>query len=307
MKKNEKLLSLLRKNVSLLREVIGVGFFFLLLSIAAFFFLRSGEYVTVKLRITQSDGLKNYLVWDMPPLWYTQILKPGMGEQDFFGRSMIEIKNVLTSFPEDNEELVYVELKIKAIYNKRTKQYSYNGVPLLIGSYHRFKLSGLQIPGVIHSVGDLGSNNFETKKYTLTGFLDPRNNEGSVYNFTNKIVDLVRFDGVPIYISKLLYKGLQMKDDQGKIYAEIIDVKKGAARKYIIDRDKEISIIDPEREKVELTVEINATMINGRPYFKDDVKRMTVGNTLFLDFNDFGVSFTISSLEASLVETKPSS
>lgn len=276
-------------------DIAIIGIFFAILTIAFFFFLRRVEYITLRLRISQSDGLKNYLVWDMPPLWYTTVLKPGMEDTDFLGRSAIKIEKIIAALPEDNEQRVYVDLKIQALYNKQTKQYSYNGVPLLIGSYQKFKVNEIQIPGVIHAIGELGATPYPQKKFVLHGFLDQRYNEW-LPGITNSPTSLVEYNGVYRHISERIVESMEMKyGDQ--IVAKILTIKRSPAVKTVIQLGRIFYIADPQRERVELTVETTASMINDRPYFKDDQQRILINSQIALDFNLIKPIMTITDIE----------
>lgn len=272
-----------------------ISILFIILTVAFFFFLRKTEYITIRLRVTQSDGLKNYLTWDMPPYWYTRVLKPGMEDTDFLRRSIIKIERVIPGFPEDNEQKTYVDLRIQALYSKQTKQYSYNGIPLLIGSYQRFKVNGIQIPGVIHSIGNLGVSIYPQKKYFLRGFLDQRRNDWSP-GITNEPTSFIEYDGVNKYLADKIQNGMQMQ--QGDlIIARIIKLTKSPAIKKIIQLGQTYTIPDPDRLRVDLTVEVTASIINDRPYFKDDQQRLLVNSSIPLDFGFIKPAMTITDIQ----------
>lgn len=260
-------------------DVATISVFFTILAIALFFFLRRTEYITVRLRVTQSDGLE---LWNMPPLWYANVLKPGMEDTDFFGRSIIKIDRVIPGFPEDNEQKTYIDLRVQALYSRQTKQYTYNGIPLLIGSYQRFRVNGIQIPGVIHAIGGLGVTMYPQKKFVLRGFLDHRHNDW-VPGITNQPVSLIEYDGVYTYLAQNIQSGMEMKLGDVTI-AKIAKVSKSPATKRAIELGRTYTIPDLERTRVELVVEVTASMINGRPYFKDDQQRLLVNSIIPLDF-----------------------
>lgn len=263
-------------------DVGAISIFFAMLAVALFFFLRKTEYITVRLRISQSDELRNNLTSFMTPIWYANVLMPGMEDTNFFGRSIIKIDRIIPGFPEDNEQKTYIDLRIQALYSKQTKQYSYNGIPLLIGSYQRFRVNGIQIPGVIHAIGALGLESYPQKKYILHGFLDHRQNDW-VPGVTNQPTSFIEYDGVHTYLAEKIQNGMEMKLGDITI-AKIVKVTKSPATKRIIELGRTYIVPDPERTRVELAVEITASIINGRPYFKDDQQRLLVNSTIPLDF-----------------------
>ncbi len=276
-------------------DIGAISIFFAMLAIALFFFLRRTEYVTVRLRISQSDELRNNLTSFMTPLWYANVLRPGMEDTDFFGRSIIKIDRIIPGFPEDNEQKTYIDLRIQALYSRQTKQYSYNGIPLLIGSYQRFRVNGIQIPGVIHAIGVLGIESYPQKKYTLHGFLDHRQNDW-VPGVTNQTTSLIEYDGVYTYLAEKIQNGMEMKLGDATI-AKIVKISKSPAIKRVIELGRTHIIPDPERTRVELAVEINASIINGRPYFKDDQQRLLVNSSIPLDFGLIKPIMTITDIQ----------
>lgn len=263
-------------------DISAISIFFALLAIAFFFFLRRTEYITVRLRISQSDELRNNLTSFMTPLWYANVLRPGMEDTNFFGRSIIKIDRIIPGFPEDNEQKTYIDLRIQALYSRQTKQYSYNGIPLLIGSYQRFRVNGIQVPGVIHAIGSLGITNYPQKRFVLRGFLDHRQNDW-VPGVTNQPTSLIEYDGVYTYLAEKIQNKMEMKLGDATI-AKIVKVTKSPAIKRVIELGRTYIIPDSERVRVELVVEVAASMINGRPYFKDDQQRLLVNSTIPLDF-----------------------
>lgn len=276
-------------------DIVAIGIFFALLAIALFFFLRKIEYITVRLRVSQSDEMRNNLTFFMTPLWYANILKPGMEYKDFLGRSVIKIERVISGFPEDNEQKTYIDLLIQALYNRQSKQYSYNGIPLLIGSYQRFRINDIQIPGVIHAIGKEGIVEYPKKIYRLQGFLDQRRNDW-VPGITNHPTSLVEYTGVYTYLAEKLRSGMEIKLTDTPI-AKIVNVTTSPAVKRVIQNGQQFTVPDPERQRVELTVDVVATMINGRPYFKDDQQRLLVNGSIELDLVSLKPNMTITDMQ----------
>lgn len=276
-------------------DTVAIGIFFAILAVALFFFLRRTEYITVRLRVSQSDELRNNITSFMTPLWYANVLKPGMEYKDFLGRSVIKIERVIPGFPEDNEQKTYIDLRIQALYGKQSKQYSYNGIPLLIGSYQRFRVNDIQIPGVIHAIGKEGIIEYPKKTYRLRGFLDQRRNDW-IPGISNQPTSLVEYTGVYTYLAEKMHSGMEVKLGDTPI-AKIVSVTKSPATKKVIQLGQVYTISDPERQRVELTVDVAATMINGRPYFKDDQQRLLINGTIELDVVYLKPAMTITDMQ----------
>src|SRR5258708_30836299 len=72
-------------------DIVGVAIFFFIVAMAAFFFLRKANNVTITLRVSQSGSLD---VSSSPPLWYVAQLHQGLAEKDGLGRNVLTIEDV---------------------------------------------------------------------------------------------------------------------------------------------------------------------------------------------------------------------
>lgn len=267
-------------------DLIGISIFFFIVATSFFFFLRRAEYVTVHMRISESD---TWNIWDRPPVWYTQLLKPGLEEKDGLGRSIVKIQKVYRYKTNDDNNGIFVDLQVRSVYNKRTNQYSYNGSPLLIGSYQVFKLQGILLTGVIHAIGD---GVYPRQQYVLEGYLDARSNDLPLHILSGQVT----YTGIPTFIAKKLQPGLNMSDSDGRKVATLAAVRLNPANKLVIHNAREFAIPDPERTNVELQVQIDTDIIDDTPYFKGET-RILLGSLLRLDFEDFGVFMTVTSIK----------
>jgi hypothetical protein len=220
-------------------DVVGISIFFIILSIAFFFFLRKTEYITIRIRVTEADSL---YTWNRPPAWFVEHLTEGKEEKDGFGRVTLRIQKVTRYVSNDEIQGANVDMRVRAVYNSRTKQYYYNGTPLLVGKYQVFNVQDMQIPGVIHYVSAQDIPEIK-KQYIVEGYLDPRNNDVRLENpndvlSTNKYV----YDGVPKFISQQLSEGLMMKDTSGNAIATISSLSRGQAYLHDIENGQEYKI-----------------------------------------------------------------
>jgi hypothetical protein len=262
-------------------DVVGVGIFFLIIATAGFFFLRRADYVTLTLRVSQSDSLD---IWASPPAWYVAQLHSGLSEKDGLGRTVLSIDDVSHYATSEDNQITYVTLNMRALYNKKTNQYSYNGVPLLIGSYQSFKVGGIELRGVIHSIASQKS--IQTKTVILHGYLDPSLDPSSIA--ANSIAD-----GVPLYLSQKIDKGQAIQDNKGNNIAEIIEIKKTPGTRKFIYNNQVIKGIDSDTQRVDITLKVQATPIGDSLFFKK-AQVIRVGSTINLDFQNFGVQFRIT-------------
>ncbi len=267
-------------------DLVGVGIFLAILSIAFFFFLRKSDYAYITLRVSQTDTLNTYN--DMPATWYIEKIQPGLKETDGLGQESVVIQRVHRVKSNNLNQDFYVDMKVKSVFNSRTKQYSYNGSTLLVGSFQTFKLQSLLLNGVVVNVQG-NDNPPETKTFVLKGFLNPVNNDDQ-FGLANSISD-----GVQSYIVDSLEKGLTVTDGDGQTVAEIISIDKRPAKRQFVYQNAFISVPDPDREHVEMTVKVKASKINDAYFYKSE-SPMLVNSVLYFSFPKSNVNFTVTSL-----------
>jgi hypothetical protein len=291
-RKNTRLQNLYNRAIQRLRnlhwiDIVGVSLFLAVITIAFFFLLRRSEYATITLRISNSDELDS--TFSKPPTWYIEKIKPGVKEIDGLGRTSVEVIRVYKIQTSDSNQNVYADLKVKSVYNARTGQYTYNGSPLLIGSYQLFKLQGLQLFGIIvKNWSDEAPQ--EEKTYLVTGYLEPAINDIQPA-VANTIVT-----GVKNHIANALGTGLKMTDTDGETVAEIVEIKKTEGRRRFISGSAFISVPDPERQEVQMKVKVKAIKVNDAYYFKGEIP-MLINATYYLSFPTINVNLTSLQIE----------
>jgi hypothetical protein len=235
----------------ILFALIAVGFLY--------FLLRRSEYVTVTLRVSSSDSLSNHW-FNRPAQWYLEALEPGLQSIDLLGRPIVSVLQTYYYPTYSNVETFYVQLNVRAVYNKNTNEFSYNGVPLLVGKFVDFNVGGVLVKGVIHNINADSVNSVVTKKYLVSGELEYINN-GRAQE------EQAELEGIRTYIAEDLKEGVTYTDSTGREYAKIVDITKQPAYKKIVHNTGFVSILDPERQKVFLTVEIEVDVIKNVPHY----------------------------------------
>lgn len=272
------------KKVFSLTNLVGLGVFFLVLATAVFFFLRRSSYVTLVLRVSQSDTLET--TYGLP-LWYLDNLKEGMEQKDIFGRSTISIVKKF-SYPNNwNNRISYLTLKLLTTYDKKSGVYSYEGVPLLVGSYQSLKVKGVLLRGVVHRIEN---NDWqpEQKVYLVEGFVNP-----SVTDNQDPYVAETMTNGVENYLADRVTKGLKILDSDGTIVAEVLEVNKEIAYRKFIYQNHLVDVVDNDRKKVNLKVRLVTERYGDVFLFRNDVP-IKINENLFLDFWNFEVPMTIT-------------
>lgn len=267
-------------------DLVGLGVFVAVIATAVFFFLRRAQYVTLTLRVSQSDSLDLYGA----PSWYLENLKPGMQEKDVFGRPLISLVRTYNYPSNAGYEVMYVTMKLLSTYNKRSNTYNYEGVPLLIGSFQSFKFNGILVRGVVHRI-DNENQKREEKKFLVKGFINPvliGNQDALAANAIS--------NGVDLYLSRLFEKGLEMKDFDGKVVAKINDIKKSFATRKFIYQNSLIEVPDYQKEKIELEVELTTVKVGENYLFREETP-MIINSNIYLDFLKFGGTMTVTDIK----------
>jgi hypothetical protein len=259
-----------------LADKLTASLFIVIIAITAFFFLRKGVYIYVTLSITYDESV-TYQRWGKPPPWFLENLKPGIGEKNIFGEYQIQIIDTYQYDANSTNKTIdyYVILKIKSVHNKRNDQYTYKGIPIAIGSYQNLLIQNFQLKGIVTSISKEYVIPLK-KLYNVKGFLDPKNNDfpveisNDMVDISNNMMEIIITNGIPKSLSSKIIDGLSMKDTNGK---DIVKIKKTIKQPatYRIPINGIFSYVpDIEREQVDLETEVLATMIDGKPFYKQN-------------------------------------
>lgn len=276
-----------QKNVfrSLLKrwiDLLGISIFIVCLITVVFFFLRRAEYVVVTLRISKNDNLS---IWSAPqPQWYLDHITPGLADKDVFGKTNLEVIKV-HSYPNNGtEQTVFVDIKVRAVYNRTSKTYSYNGTPLLISTYQNFNVGSLQISGVIHDLDYAISKS--KKSIKVEGELEVKYNEDSIH------LSNTEFQGIRKYISQRIVPGLSVKDSDGNEIAKVLDVKRTPSYKRFIYNGSLVNVFDTERERIYLIVQLETTQSGQHLLYREETP-ILINSIITLDFPEFSTNLTV--------------
>jgi hypothetical protein len=192
------------------------------------------------------------------------------------------------SYPSNpNERVSYLTLKLLTTYDRRSKSYSYEGVPILIGSYQTFRLNGILLRGVVYRI-DEDKTVTEKKSFEVKGYLNP----GFTLNQDPYTAETIA-NGIDNYLADKFSKGLVIKDGDNQPIVEVEEVKLVPAYRKFIYGNQLVETEDKDRKRVELTLKINAEKRGNIFMFREDMPLMINGN-IYLDFWDFGAMMTIT-------------
>ena len=274
-------------------EIFGIAVFFCTLLFAFFLFTRKTEDITVVVRLLNSNNAITLI--NLPRQIFSENIKAGIKQKGEFGNTIAEVLDVYKYPSPDINQDIYVTMKINSYYNKQTGQYSYDNLPLLIGDYRTFRLENVTFNGLII---DINASKIprQQKEFLVTGFLDPINNTNIVTEQQVGITDMTGMNGVKNYLADQLQGNMKIVDSNGQTGAEIVSVNKTAGKISSVQNGRYITVEDPSAKHVELTLSLLADKIGDNYYFQKE-QSLSIGNSIFLSFDNVKVVLTITSVK----------
>jgi hypothetical protein len=267
------------KKLNLLDHILIISF--LIIATAFFIFLfRKSTFLTVTVKVTEKNIL--YAHSDAPD-WFSYLFKKGMNAKDGIGRKTAEIEDVYFYDSLKNGSslnTVYLTLKLKTVFNKRTGEYKYKGTSIVVGEGLKINLEKILIEGLIVGVDGLDDSHeelyFKVKAQLKEGNL--------IFSETT---------GVDPFVANALQIGDKVLDSRGEIIAEILDKEVYPAKRNTFDDKGNIyQKFDPLLKDVFLTLKVKVKKIANEYYFLDDIS-LKINSTLPLHFNNISIWPTI--------------
>lgn len=223
---------------------------------AYFLVMRKADRVYVTLRVSQSDlinantgGISAAL-----PAWYLENIKV---DPNPLTNSEISVVKVFQYQNNSNEKTVYLTLRLLVTYDKKSGIYTYNGLPLLVGSYQSFTYNGVLIRGIVQNVSGVMEDKREEKTLMVEGLVKVEN-----------------------YMTKNFVNGLTISDSDDRVVAKIENVE-----------------IDPGDSKdnkiVKLKLRIRVDKFDD-VYLYGGETAIKMGQELDLDFWNFEAKVTVT-------------
>lgn len=240
-------------------DVVALMMFGASILVAYFFLLRRAEYINVILRVSQSDLMNSNTggVSATLPAWYLEKIR--VDDFDFPKKSDISIVNVLEYQNNSNEKIVYVTLRLATVFDKKTGVYTYEGIPLLVGSYQNFRYKNVMLRGIVQEVNWLGREREE------------------------KVWEVEAEAEIGDYLAKKLVKGLTIKDSKERELVKVEGVKFGAGAKK-----------GNLKARVRMRI---VTEKFGNVFLYGGEMPIKIGKEINFDFWDFDLKATIISAE----------
>lgn len=301
LKIHKEILKRIRKKTTKLQiiDILGIGIFFIIISILAIFFLRKSSFVYLTILVSKDKYSFTSAYYYKPPDWYLENLKIGMINKDILGKSDLELVDMYYYPTAVNERELYLTLKVKTVFNRRTKQHSYEGQPLLIGEGRVFKLDSVYISGNIQEINNNLDEEKKTKTVVVTGELEGKNHE-TLPNFGEVLIQdgNMIFMGIKKYLADQINKDLTVVNSKKETVAKITNVEKNTGYREFIYNNSYIKKVDPDRQIVRLKVELTLDKVNEK-YLYMKTEQILIGKKIQLPFNNFVVYLTIEEIEQS--------
>jgi hypothetical protein len=256
-----KKLSLFDKALVALFIVLGLLFIYV--------FFRKSAYITVTVKIGEEDA--TWERWSKP--WYSKYFYKGMKERGSLGTvnaDVLDVRsydvapmNILYSNPANNiysvKKAIYLTLKLKVVYNRSNNQFTYQGLPVLIGSPIKLYLDRTFVSGLV-----TGMEGIKDTRDKQTLIVEARiKRESQTYLETS---------GSDTYIADALTVGQKVLDDQGNLMIEIVKKRVEDAKRLTTTADgRTIISANPLKKDIYLTLKVYAFKMGDKYYLFDDV------------------------------------
>ncbi len=227
----------------------------------AYLFFRKSTLVTVTIKVNEDSVAFNS--WDVgnkgTRSWFAQMFYPGMKEKDGLGKATAEVLSLRSYDTSPARKAVYLNVRLRTVYNRASNQNYYKGKAVLVGSTIKLYLDSLQVDGLITYVEGIKDPRQKIILILETQVRD----ETPVYPETS---------GTKPYIADALSEGQEIKDDQGNTIIKILKKRVENAQRVVTTSDGRVFIqTNPLRKDVFFTLEVSANQIANRYYIFDDV------------------------------------
>jgi hypothetical protein len=183
----------------------------------------------------------------------------GDSEKDELGRTEAEITSVDSYKTNQAGQVVYLDIRLKAIYNPRTQQYSLKGKNLIFGEFFDFSFRKAHVRALVVDFPGLrdSHNVTETKTIVKTQVRDASRSFSDTY-------------GIPDYLAQGIKTGDAVRNSKGNLMAKVLDVQVLPAKRMVVSTSGQPFMIDdPYLKDVYCTIELSTIKVGGKAYMFD--------------------------------------
>lgn len=264
-----------------------------------FFFKRENRIIDIRLKLTDSDvrsmGLR---ALDE----YSTAFNVEDREYNELGQIVSEItrvdsyrtdpKKIDTDFIQQQSQTVYLNIRAKAVYNPRKRQFSIRGKPISAGQSMVFNFANAKAEGIITDFpGFTSILDMPEKKLVVRAQLrDPSRFFSDTY-------------GAPSFIAQAIHENDIVTDSNGVELAKVLNIEISPARRTVVSSAGSVSVVlDQELKDIYYTLELNARIYQ-HTYYMYDYVPIFVGQRIPLSFATINILPTIIDIHE-LDETK---
>ena len=250
-----------------------------ILFVAFFFFYRKSVYIDIRVKITDQEIL---YASESPLNWYADRFIEGDVERDVLGRVISEIKNVETFNVSSLQKAVYLDIRVKATYDSRTKLYSARGKTLVFGAPVKFNLSGITFEGI---VTEFPNSEFQ-KNIVITNEVAEVLVKGVRETMNGK-------EFIEPQVINSIMVGDNIIDSNGVILAEVININVRPTKRVTQDDKGNLLLVsDPYYKDALITLKLRTKIVNKTSYIFDNFP-LRLNEELLLTFNNLFVKSKI--------------
>ena len=227
--------------------------------------LRKQEWVTVGLHISSDEWWWNS---QNPEYWIVEDLEKGLISKNTFGEEIAEIVEVIDFEYGNGKRTVFLEMRLKANFDKKRGLYTYNSRPLEIGGNLNLTFEKQNVRGLIAYLGD-----------------DRLGEEELWANVT------VKYSRIEKELADSIIDNPIMTDSQGRILVEASDVRKQIYSNNVFSdiRGKNIRAYDNDYMDIFMDLKIKVYKSGNKHYFLNGTNIVN-GSEIWFHFNDHFLS-----------------
>lgn len=231
---------------------------FAFLFFLAFYFKERPTWVKIGVKISSPRWWARETI---PPYWLAETIKVGDEEIGFLNQPVAQVEDVQIFETSEDRKDVYLAVKLKANYNKRTNKYTYKGQPVEIGSPIELHLGKTFVQGLIT-------------------FVSKKEEEPGEFIITGKIINVFPWEAGAVKA------GDEMTDGQKRVIAKVEDRKIELADYLTTDWQGNVYLRkDPIKRDAIFKIRIKVSKRGGNFYFRKEQK-VKIGEELFLQFEN---------------------
>jgi hypothetical protein len=270
-----------RDNLSLV-DLIFIGL--ALTFVFGFYFLFKRQQRSIMVRFKVTDEKVLYAT-TKPTNEYALGFVVGDVEKDELGRVRAEIVDVESYAYDPETMVVYLDVRLKAIYNPRKNIYSLKGKNLVFGESFTFSFSKVHFDGIV-----VDFPGFQEGEEIKIGTKTVR---GQLRYAERAFSDIY---GVPDYVAQAVRAGDTVKDRNGNELAKVLKVETLPAQRTVVtDLGRVIKTTDPVLQDVYYTFELRTKTVDGKTFVFDYVP-LAVDQVINLNFDTISIWPTITEI-----------